>query len=72
MKAAAGPRTNSNISKLAQGKKKKKRQKKLTFDSLATVKLDLPLPLRRVGLHHDEGASWDSAVEFALRPAGAC
>lgn len=50
----------------------KKEDRKLTFDSLASVELDLPLPLRRVGLHHDEGASRDSAVEFALRPAGAC
>lgn len=51
---------------------RKKNSRKLTFDSLATVELDLPLPLWRVGLHHDEGASWDSTVEFALGPAGAC
>lgn len=51
---------------------RKENSGKLTFDSLATVELDLPLPLWRVGLHHDEGASWDSTVEFALGPAGAC
>lgn len=85
MKAAAGPRTNSNISKWVWKKKnnnppkkpphndlRKKTAEKLTFDSLATVELDLPLPLWRVGLHHDEGASWDSTVKFALGPAGAC
>lgn len=51
---------------------RRKKDRNRTFDSLATVELDLPLPMRRVGLHHDEGASWDSAVELALRPAGAC
>jgi len=42
-----------------------------TFDSLSTVQLDLPLPLWRVGLDHNEGTSRYSTVEFPFGPTGA-
>lgn len=41
-----------------------------TFDPFPTIELDLSLPLRGVGLDHDKGTSWDSAVEFPFGPTG--
>lgn len=44
---------------------------KHTFDTFSPIELDFSLPLRGVGLDHDEGTSWDSTVEFPFGPMGA-
>lgn len=42
----------------------------LTLHSLSPVQLDLAFPLRRVGLHYDEGPARDSAVQFPFGAPG--